>query len=358
MMTRQSSSTAHWQSLLDDWPQRLQLFGLDQAAIRALADSRELIAPQVAAITDELMAGMLQIPQAAQILGRLPDPQRLHAALGRYVLQLFSAGAEPAHAACCLNIGQIHRQHNVEPRFFLAGLQQLQHLLRQQLRQHSAPEQLAERLAALERRLLVDGSLVIDVYMHAAMQELRDSRDQLQRYAQQLQILSRTDPLTGLLNVRDMKEEFGRMLASARRHGEPVTAIYIDIDDFKQINDSQGHDCGDKVLKAVGRAMQSVSRADDRCFRCGGDEFCILLDNCTQSDAETHVVPRLLALLAANNPGIHISCGLAQSGPKRWLDSRSLIRLADRRMYLAKREYKRQRAQSTASNSSSCGGPR
>lgn len=86
-----------------------------------------------------------------------------------------------------------------------------------------------------------------------------------------------SDPLTGLLNRRELESRFLAEKSASERHGDPLALIMVDIDHFKEVNDTYGHVVGDQVLKGVARTMRSSLRAEDICGRWGGEEFLILL---------------------------------------------------------------------------------
>jgi diguanylate cyclase len=113
---------------------------------------------------------------------------------------------------------------------------------------------------------------------------------------------ARTDPLTGLANRRGWNEQLGRELAQARRSGRPVSVALLDIDDFKEINDSRGHQAGDRLLVASAAAWQGELREGDVLCRWGGDEFAALLPDC--SEAAAH---EIIARVTPMTPGLH-SC--------------------------------------------------
>jgi len=91
------------------------------------------------------------------------------------------------------------------------------------------------------------------------------------------QQLSRTDSLTGLMNVRSFFEDGERVLALGARHARPLTMVFIDLDNFKQVNDRRGHQEGDRLIKLVGRGLLRSVRTSDLAARLGGDEFGLLL---------------------------------------------------------------------------------
>ncbi|HNZ91645.1 MAG TPA: GGDEF domain-containing protein [Acidovorax sp.] len=93
----------------------------------------------------------------------------------------------------------------------------------------------------------------------------------------QLRELVVTDPLTGLPNRRGFEARAQAMLAHAQRHGLPLTALMLDLDHFKQINDTHGHDTGDRALQLFSRLLKETQRRGDLAARLGGEEFCLLL---------------------------------------------------------------------------------
>jgi diguanylate cyclase (GGDEF)-like protein len=130
---------------------------------------------------------------------------------------------------------------------------------------------------------------------------LTRSRANLQVRYQEAVADALRDPLTGLGNHRAFQEELNSQVENATRYEVPVALVLIDLDDFKQINDSAGHGVGDQTLASFGRLMGSVLRKVDRPFRIGGDEFAILLPH-TDADA-AHIVARRL-LVSALQPNV------------------------------------------------------
>jgi diguanylate cyclase (GGDEF)-like protein len=147
------------------------------------------------------------------------------------------------------------------------------------------------------------------------------------------------DALTGLPNKRATDDTLKRMVAQASRSLTPLTALMLDLDHFKQINDRFGHDKGDDVLAAVGAALQSCLRAGDFAGRFGGEEFLILLPD-TGLDGATHVAEKIRTTVAAISvPGvardITASLGIADLLEHAG-NATGLLREADRALYAAK----------------------
>lgn len=126
----------------------------------------------------------------------------------------------------------------------------------------------------------------------------------------------------------------------AARNGRALCLVYFDLDDFKDINDTQGHERGDVVLTGVAECLRMVSRNVDFVFRLGGDEFCVLLTESTEALARNVYCVRLAELVAQRLDGLRVSIGIAQTGPGVYDEPGTLIRRADAAMYDAKRRTK------------------
>jgi diguanylate cyclase (GGDEF)-like protein len=182
-----------------------------------------------------------------------------------------------------------------------------------------AVEQLVESIAAIQA---------------AAMEAHVQSR------SRELESQAHTDPLTGLGNLRALQRELTNLLDVQKRYQRPFGLLLMDIDGLKRINDSHGHQAGDRVLMQVGMSLRRSVRSVDTAARIGGDEFCVLLP---EQDLKT--AAKLAARLAnaieeeVASPGelasLSVSIGVAAS-PEHGDEAESLIDTADRAMYRAK----------------------
>ena len=102
---------------------------------------------------------------------------------------------------------------------------------------------------------------------------------------EQLRYMAHYDRLTGVANRRLMEATINEELIRQRRYNVPFSILFIDCNKFKQINDTYGHDCGDKVLTYVASQLQELVRENDKCFRYAGDEFVITLASQTYQEA-------------------------------------------------------------------------
>jgi diguanylate cyclase (GGDEF)-like protein len=165
---------------------------------------------------------------------------------------------------------------------------------------------------------------------------------QLRRYLDHERQVSRTDPVVGIGNARFFREMAGRELARAQRTRNPISLAYLDVDDFKLVNDQRGHQAGDALLAAVAATLRDALRGSDCAARVGGDEFAVLLPD-TDAEAARQAVERLRARLSlelsrAGFPQT-LSVGLVTFvTPPASLDA--LVSAADEAMYQAKRVQK------------------
>jgi diguanylate cyclase (GGDEF)-like protein len=172
--------------------------------------------------------------------------------------------------------------------------------------------------------------------------ELEKSSQELRASQQELQRMAYFDPLTGLANRRLFAEEMQRMTALAKRGTLCFTLLLLDLDRFKHINDSLGHDAGDALLVEVARRLKSVLRDSDWICRLGGDEFAILLPHSVDAVAHDDTVcERIMSALRHSfrhgdsilNPRATIG---AASCPDDATDTETLYKCADLALYAAK----------------------
>jgi diguanylate cyclase (GGDEF)-like protein len=152
--------------------------------------------------------------------------------------------------------------------------------------------------------------------------------------------MAMTDALTGLPNRIVLDDRLAHALTVARRVGTKVGLIFCDLDRFKRVNDTMGHDAGDELLRQVADRIRATIRESDTAVRLGGDEFVVMCENVVDDDPVRHLAGRLqLTLdhpytLAAGTGDVTVSIGIALGdGPT----AAALLQRADESMYCAKR---------------------
>lgn len=171
--------------------------------------------------------------------------------------------------------------------------------------------------------------------------ELRAAVEEQRRLADHATQRAGQDELTGLARRWRFDEELERQIAQTERHGTPAALLLIDVDGLKRINDTMGHQAGDRVLQYVGRVIREQTRLADVAARIGGDEFAIILREADGDDADAAAAAqRIIAAVAEPDlggaPPTTVSTGSAPIGGS--LAPSAVMRSADLALYEAKRD--------------------
>jgi diguanylate cyclase (GGDEF)-like protein len=183
-------------------------------------------------------------------------------------------------------------------------------------------------------------NLLHDTTVKGVVLNTRDVSER-RRLEEQLTHQAFHDPLTGLANRALFRDRVSHALALAQRRGSPVTVLFLDLDDFKTVNDSLGHAEGDRLLIAAAERFLACARTADTVARLGGDEFAILIEG---ADGRDGLPDRLAAAmshpfsLSGNQVRVTASIGVASASTDDSADD--LLRNADMAMYAAKRSGK------------------
>lgn len=331
---------------------RKALFSMTPEDEKRLRKVKPYIEAELNDLVDKFYESQTSVPDIALLIGDADTLNRLRGAQKSYILDLFAGFYDLEYANNRLRIGLVHKRIGVEPKLYLAAVQTLKQLVVTQIKK-SIPEQDEHNavILALEKLIMFDISLVFDTYIRSLVSEIEISREKSERYAstlegkvrertEQLEKMSRTDALTGLLNRHHFDELLMKALRTAQRRNESITLSYIDVNDFKSINDEEGHRRGDEILQNVANALKTASRSEDLCFRYGGDEFCVVMPNCKKHDAMKGWEKRVLQFLDKHKNSPKLSIGYAQTGPDDYASSEYLIQHADEQMYEAKKRMK------------------
>jgi len=177
------------------------------------------------------------------------------------------------------------------------------------------------------------------------MVEVRLLHEAARNHAKMLEELALNDPLTGLANRRLLDDRMAMALVHAQRHKSAMAVIYLDLDGFKEINDTLGHGVGDVLLKMVAKRLLTTVREEDTVARLGGDEFAIALWHVSGIEYAASVAARAIAAVAqpydieGNVVDITTSAGVSIY-PVHGRNAETLMKNADLALYLAKAEGK------------------
>ncbi len=180
-------------------------------------------------------------------------------------------------------------------------------------------------------------------YTHKLKKDIRKKTQKIQKQKEVLHEQAYHDPLTGLPNRALFQERLKYALKHAHRYNQNMAILFIDLDHFKEINDSLGHHIGDKLLIEVSKRFSSQIREDDTLARLGGDEFTIIVENLVKVHNASFLAEKIQNVLKKeiriDGHTFYITCSIGISSyPQDSKDTESLLKYADAAMYKAKEE--------------------
>jgi diguanylate cyclase (GGDEF)-like protein len=290
----------------------------------ALFDELERDGESIAiVIADQIMPGMKGVELLEIVDRRLPTTMK--------ILLTGQAGLDAVVDA----INRAHlNQYIGKPWDETALLLDVESLLRQYRLAHEN-QQLIQSLSAKNQALL-EMNRELEAKIHERTHELAEANARLAQ-------LAVTDGLTGLYNHRHFHERIALEVERSQRSGLPLSLLMLDVDHFKQFNDTYGHPAGDEVLRQLARVLADTRRANDVVARYGGEEFAVILVDTAKFTA-AKVAERVrertyghdFSDAAPRSPKISVSVGVA-TYPDDGSDAEALVRSADTALYTAKR---------------------
>ena len=328
---------------------RMDLLSISAADLSVLKELKPFIDQNVDSIVEEFYNRQTTIDEISLLIGDAETLSRLKIAQRQYILDLFAGNYGRDYVNNRLRIGMVHKRIGVEPKLYLSAIKTMKDIVGNYIKTTSQDNDLLAALNVLDKLLYFDVTLVFDTYIRSLVSEIEIAKNRTELYAKsleekvvertrQLEELSRKDGLTGIFNQRAFREFLNRDLALSQRNKKPVSLLYLDIDKFKTINDSLGHQKGDEILIALAKIMADhCCRNSDIPARYGGDEFCMILPDCDTEGAQK-IAEKIISNFSKIFSSYSLSIGISQSGVKENISDDELIKRADKMMYESKKK--------------------
>jgi len=351
-MGNKTEETLLQQHRIDEFEieRRKALFGFGATDAAALLQARSCVLPALDAVVEAFYRQQTANEEIALIIGDSETMRRLHLAQRQYIDDLFSGVYDENYVNNRLRIGVVHKRIGVAPKYYLSAVGTLRRLVERAIDTHiSDATHAAQARAAIAKLVEFDTALVFDAYIRSMMAEIETVKERAVRYARsleekvaertrELETLSRHDALTGVLNRRAFDEALRLEITRAKRGAKPLVLLYVDIDDFKAVNDARGHQKGDEALRLLADVLTEASRESDIVARLGGDEFCVVLPGVDLEGANEYC-ERLIRTLRTRDPTLALSIGVSPTGPLEFEEPEQLLHAADMRMYEEKARH-------------------
>ncbi|MEH6474274.1 MAG: GGDEF domain-containing protein [Sneathiella sp.] len=331
---------------------RLHLIDFTEIDRIRLLSAQELIQANLPRIIEKFYKYQLADPEISDIIGDVDTLTRLKSFMSEYILSIFKGDFDTNYVNTRLRIGKIHKRLEVRPKLYMKTHAYLQLMLDEEIMAGGFGDDAGLIKSALHKILLFDAELIFDAYVEVYLTEMQHATREVEKYATQVGIKldgmfarlhekSQKDAVTGLHNRRALYDHLKRECQVAERHGLSFVLIYMDLNNFKSVNDLHGHHTGDEVLAQVGASLLSITREVDIPARYGGDEFCIIMPRTSLSDIEVPISRLIHHFDGHCHYPVTFSMGIIQVGPTVFEEPEELIAKADEMMYLAKQRAHR-----------------
>lgn len=319
---------------------------------------KPIIAKHSRGITKNFFDYLTGFSDVSMLIGDVETMRRMESSMNRYVLELFDGHYDEAYVSKRLRIGLVHQRMNVPSHLYLSGVYQLQLNLHNTVAMYEMGDsEFVDSFAirqAINKILMFDIQFVLDTYASNLTSQLEAAREELKEYAsslektvelrtRELEELSMKDMLTGLYNQRAFFDHLRRELANTERYRDSMVLCYLDLNGFKKVNDTDGHQQGDELLELVGTLIKKSVRETDIACRYGGDEFAIILPHSSLEEADVFTKRLIENFKTEEMKNVSFSMGVAAVGPDDFVDYEALLSAADKEMYKAKAKSKKRR---------------
>jgi diguanylate cyclase len=323
-----------------DLEKRKSMFNIDQQTCAGLLNVMQTVAEKI----DEIIAELHQELNRSgniKMLGLITSQysmKELAKHQCKYILELFSGNYDLKYVNSRLKLGCLQERIGISPDHCLSAGMALKKILQGVVSPST--------FNYVDRIVMLDISYVLDSHFHNLVSKAEKKRKfslivaALERQkSRKLSNLARQDPLTNLLNVRILNKTLMSEIQRSNRTLQGFCVLYMDINNFKTINDTMGHGAGDEVIIKLAAILNDSGRKTDYAFRCGGDEFCVIAINTSAVNAKALAQKYQKAFISAY-PDYSLSIGISEYIPNSEMSVYQLMKEADKQMYMQKTELK------------------
>lgn len=326
----------------DDIRETLGYLQLSEGEFEDLRQFHDLTDREVSEIVGKFYEHLVKFPDVADMVGDELVLKKLLGTLQEHLLSLGTNAHEPSYFEKRHKIGVVHEALGLSLQSYLGAYSCIFDQYAKSLKNNPdlVPESLVRMLTTLFKIISLDTIIVTESYYAATTNRLGTLLSELAEAQDRLEELSRTDDLTKLSNRRHFFESVEVELSRCERHDRGFVLMMLDLDHFKNLNDTHGHQCGDEVLRCVAKVVRETLRPMDLVGRYGGEEFAIGLPECDIKKA-ANAADRLRkkiseTLVKHGEIAVAVSASIGVAALRKNEKLESLVRRADAALYDAK----------------------
>ena len=325
----------------------IRLFNFNQSELKSLVYIKPVILNNKHEIFDCYFMAMSENKEISSTFESKKNYHSLHLEINNFIDNIFDLNNDSKKEISILQPEFVDIKSTINPSLYMYSVNVIIDCIYNIVYQNIKNKEQYELIThSIRKKIMSNISYVFDLYIsnvlknsNTAIESTNKHINKIENKIKDLNIVLKTDCLTGLLSRNYFNKIIEHKFNLAKSSKKPITIAYIDINNFKHINDTMGHIYGDEVLKKIANIMILSTRKNDLIFRLGGDEFSIIMLDTYIKDAYK-LNARIITNLQKDDNLPSISIGCAQAGPNIYGSFKDLIKLADEQMYIQKKLHK------------------
>lgn len=322
----------------------IRLFSFNQNELESLEYIKPVILKNKLEIFDCYFIAMSKNKKIASTFANKKNHSSLHIEINNFIDDIFDINVLSHKKTLISQSELINIESNISPDLYMYSINIIIDCIYNIVYKNVNNKEKYELIThSIRKKIMLHFSDVFNSYvsnmLSASLEANNKHINKIENEIKNLNVILKTDYLTGLLNKAYFNKIIEHKFSLAKHSKKPITIAYIDINNFKHINDTMGHIYGDEVLKKIANIMVLSARKNDLIFRLGGDEFSIIMLDTEIKDA-SELSYRIIKNIQKDNKLPSISIGYAQAGPNEYSSFKELIKLADEQMYIEKKKHK------------------